>query len=163
MRIRIQCKSCGLPFKTRVTPGVSTVDCDNCQHTIAVEQEGWSDNPPAVEVCPICGCRHLYRQRDFNRGLGCLLVLVGAILVPWTYGLSLVVLSLVDLALYYRLREAVVCYRCDTVYRDARPGPRQKEFDLLKHDVLKYGKSWDTPADLTIDDLPTGDVEDDSR
>ena len=31
---------------------------------------------------------------------------------------------------------------CDTVYRDARPGPRQNEFDLLKHDVLKYGKSW---------------------
>jgi len=89
--------------------------------------------------------------------------LIGAILVPWTFGLSLVVLSLVDLALYYRLREAVVCYRCDTVYRDARPGPRQKEFDLLKHDVLKYGKSWDKPADLTIEDLPTGDVGDDSR
>ena len=49
----------------------------------------------------------------------------------------------VDLALYYRLSEAVVCYRCDTVYRDARPGPRQKAFDLLKHDVLKYGKSWE--------------------
>lgn len=163
MRIRIQCKSCGLPFKTRLNPGVSSVDCDNCQHTIAVDKKGWSDNPPAVEICPICGCRHLYRQRDFNRGLGCLLVLIGAILVPWTFGLSLVVLSLVDLALYYRLREAVVCYRCDTVYRDARPGPRQKEFDLLKHDVLKYGKSWDKPADLTIEDLPTGDVGDDSR
>ena len=163
MRIRIQCKSCGLPFKTRLNPAVSSVDCDNCQHTIAVDKKGWSDNPPAVEICPICGCRHLYRQRDFNRGLGCLLVLIGAILVPWTFGLSLVVLSLVDLALYYRLREAVVCYRCDTVYRDARPGPRQKEFDLLKHDVLKYGKSWDKPADLTIEDLPTGDVGDDSR
>ncbi len=163
MRIRIQCKSCGLPFKTRLNLGVSSVDCDNCQHTIAVDKKGWSDNPPAVEICPICGCRHLYRQRDFNRGLGCLLVLIGAILVPWTFGLSLVVLSLVDLALYYRLREAVVCYRCDTVYRDARPGPRQKEFDLLKHDVLKYGKSWDKPADLTIEDLPTGDVGDDSR
>jgi hypothetical protein len=21
-------------------------------------------------------------------------------------------------------------------------GPRQTDFDLLKHDVLKYGKSW---------------------
>ena len=36
----------------------------------------------------------------------------------------------------------MVCYRCDTVYRDAVPLERQGEFDLLKHDVLKYGKSW---------------------
>jgi hypothetical protein len=57
----------------------------------------------------------------------------------------------------------VVCYRCDTVYRDARPEPRQKEFDLLKHDVLKYGKSWDTPAGLEIEESPTDDAEGDSR
>ena len=74
-----------------------------------------------------------------------------------------VVLALVDLVFYYRLREAVVCYRCDTVYRDARPGPRHKEFDLLKHDVLKYGKSWDRPADLEDEALPTDGAEDGSR
>ena len=90
----------------------------------------------------ICGSSHLYRQKDVNRALGCLIVAIGAALVPWTYGLSLVLLSIVDLALYFRLPQAVVCYRCDTVFRDARPGPRQGEFDLLKHDVLKYGKSW---------------------
>lgn len=164
MRIRIQCKSCGLPFKARVEPGTSDVDCPNCGRTLPLREEGWSDNPPSVEVCPVCSCRHLYRQRDFNRGFGCLLVFLGALLVPWTYGLSLVILSLVDLALYYRLREAVVCYRCDTVYRDARPGPRQKEFDLLKHDVLKYGKSWDKPSDLEVEEsYPTGGAEGDSR
>jgi hypothetical protein len=112
-----------------------------------VASEGWSDGPGArVEVCPLCGCRHLYRQRDFNRALGCLLVVIGAVLVPWTFGLSLVVFSLLDLWLYRRLQEAVVCYRCDTVYRDARPGPGQREFDLLKHDVLKYGKALTAPV-----------------
>jgi hypothetical protein len=70
-------------------------------------------------------------------------VAIGAALVPWTFGLSLLAFGLVDLWLYRRLQEVVVCYRCDTVYRDARPLPRQTEFDLLKHDVLKYGKSWD--------------------
>ena len=62
--------------------------------------------------------------------------------MPWTFGLSLPVFGLVDLWLWRRLRDAVVCYSCDTVYRDARPGPRQGDFDLLKHDVLKYGKNW---------------------
>jgi hypothetical protein len=66
--------------------------------------------------------------------------------------LSLIALSLLDLWLYYRLEEAVVCYRCDTVFRDARPQARQSEFDLLKHDVLKYGKSWqDLPKSNEVD------------
>jgi hypothetical protein len=107
--------------------------------------EGWTE--PAVEVCPLCGCRHLYRQRDFNRALGCLLVVAGAALVPWTFGLSLPVFGLVDLWLYRRLRDAVVCYRCDTVFRDAVPGPRQGDFDLLRHDVLKYGKTGSEQAE----------------
>lgn len=111
--------------------------------------------------CLLCGCRHLYRQRDVNRGLGCLLVAVGAALVPWTYGLSLVLLGLVDLALYYRLPEAVVCYRCDTVFRDARPMPRQGTFELLRHDSLKFGKSWAAPegedaAGPGADEPPSG-------
>ena len=36
----------------------------------------------------------------------------------------------------------MVCYRCDTVYRDAEPTGRQPPVDLLKHDVIKYGKTW---------------------
>lgn len=107
---------------------------------------GWSDGRPGeVELCPLCGCRHLYRQRDINRAWGCALVAAGAVLVPWTYGLSLVALSAVDWWLFRRLRHAVVCYRCDTVYRDAAPRPGQGDFDLLKHDILKYGKTWADP------------------
>ena len=150
MRIRAQCRECGLPFNATITPQTSEFPCPGCGTLFSVSAEGWSDKPPRrVDVCPLCDCRHLYRQRDFNRGLGCLLVAIGAALVPWTYGLSLIALSVVDAVLYYRLPQAVVCYRCDTVYRDARPGPRQKEVDLLKHDVLKYGKSW---SELEEDD-----------
>jgi len=132
-----------MPFKARLERQQDQLDCPNCAAVIDVDLAGWSnEDSTRIESCVLCDCRHLYRQRDFNRGLGCSLVAVGAALVPWSFGLSLVVLSLVDLALYYRLPESVVCYRCDTVYRDARPGERQNDFDLLKHDVLKYGKSW---------------------
>jgi hypothetical protein len=114
--------------------------CPNCGVGRTVE-EGWTA-AGQVERCALCGCRHLYRQRDIHRGLGCGLVALGAAFAPWTFGLSLVAFGLLDLWLYRRLPFAVVCYRCDTVFRDARPGPRQGDFDLLKHDVLKYGKSW---------------------
>ncbi len=147
MRIRTQCRACGLPFGAVIEPpsadAPGKLSCPQCGAARAVAAEGWKDGPAAhVEVCPLCGCRHLYRQRDFNRALGCALVAVGAALVPWTFGLSLPAFGLVDLWLWRRLKDAVVCYRCDTVYRDARPGPRQGDFDLLKHDVLKYGKTW---------------------
>jgi hypothetical protein len=144
LRIRTQCRDCGLPFRAELSPDTTELPCPNCGRTRPVAATGWSDVPPAmVDVCPLCGCRHLYPQRDFNRALGCTLVAIGAALVPWTFGLSLLAFGLFDLWLYRRLKEVVVCYRCDTVYRDARPLPRQTEFDLLKHDVLKYGKSWD--------------------
>lgn len=146
MRIRTQCRACGLPFAATLTPGSGELPCPSCGAVRPVSSEKWTDGPGGnygtIEVCPLCGCRHLYRQRDFNRALGCLLVAVGAALVPWTFGLSLPAFGLVDLWLWRRLRDAVVCYRCDTVYRDARPSSRQGDFDLLKHDVLKYGKNW---------------------
>ena len=144
MRVRTQCRSCGLPFPAILSPETAELACPGCETVRPVTSEGWTET--VVEVCPLCGCRHLYRQRDFNRALGCLLVLAGAALVPWTFGLSLPVFGLVDLWLYRRLKDAVVCYRCDTVYRDAVPGPRHGDFDLLKHDVLKYGKTWNEEA-----------------
>lgn len=143
MRIRTQCKECGLPFRDRLTRETTEVVCPGCDHFRSVDLGAWpEDAPETVTRCPVCDCKHLYKQRDVNRALGCLIVGIGAALVPWTYGLSLVVLAGVDLIYYLKLSHAVVCYRCDTVYRDAKPSERQGEFDLLKHDVLKYGKTW---------------------
>ena len=144
MRVRTQCPDCGLPFPAEIHPGCAPVTCPGCQATREVAKEGWSEEPepPRVETCPLCECRHLYRQRDVNRAWGCALVLLGAVFVPWTYGLSLVAMGLVDFFVYRRLVDAVVCYKCATVYRDAVPLDRQTAFDLLKHDILKYGKTW---------------------
>lgn len=142
MRIRTQCRSCGLPFQAELEPDTEELPCPGCGATRPVRGEGWTEGPPGrVDRCPLCGSQHFYRQRDIHRGWGCLLVAIGAVLVPWTYGLSLFLLSGVDWLLYRWLRTSVVCYRCDTVYRDADPLPSQGEFDLLKHDVLKYGKA----------------------
>src|SRR5438876_9044270 len=39
--------------------------------------------------CAACGHHQLYFQKDFNRTTGIALVVLGSIFVPWTYGLSL--------------------------------------------------------------------------
>ena len=36
-------------------------------------------------ACPECGCNHLYKKKDFNQALGCLVILIGAIFVPITF------------------------------------------------------------------------------
>jgi len=50
--------------------------------------------------CPHCKCEHFYRQKDFNRAIGCLVILIGAVFVPLTYGLSLVIVAIADWILY---------------------------------------------------------------
>ena len=145
MRIRSQCRECGLPFSTALEAGQEHVECPGCAASRPLDWTQYdASEPHTVSTCLICGCRHLYRQRDVNRALGCLVVVVAILAAPWTWGLSLLVAAAIDWWLWFRLKERPVCYRCDTVYRDARPTDRQKEFDLLRHDVLKYGKSWET-------------------
>ena len=70
-----------------------------------------------LEQCPICDCRRFFRQKAFPRALGIGLVMVGAILVPFTYGVSLMVLALVDLLIYRRVPLLAVCYLCRAEFR----------------------------------------------
>ena len=58
---------------------------------------------------------------------------MGALLVPITYGLSLVVVLLVDLILYRRVAELIVCYKCGAEFRGFGPIPEIVE--LFNHHI----------------------------
>jgi hypothetical protein len=57
---------------------------------------------------------------------------IAATLSIWTYGMSLVVLYLVDLFLFSRLGEIVICYHCQTIFRGLG---NTKSFDLFNHEM----------------------------
>lgn len=76
-----------------------------------------SDPHRNLRQCAVCSSTRLYRQRAFNRFLGLVVVAVGAVLVPFTYGISLPVVFLIDLILYRRVPEMAVCYLCRAEYR----------------------------------------------
>ena len=52
------------------------------------------------ERCQVCTCRQFYTDKDFNQIIGFIVMGVGILLVPKTYGLSLPVFALIDWLIY---------------------------------------------------------------
>ncbi|HET8772544.1 MAG TPA: hypothetical protein VFP80_02085 [Thermoanaerobaculia bacterium] len=92
-----------------------------------------------VERCAACGHDQLYFQKDFNRTTGVALVVVGAVFVPWTYGISLLAVTILDYIVWRVVKDVIVCYRCQAVHRGYPPNPAIKPFDLVLHDRHVYG------------------------
>jgi len=125
---------------------LKNIDCEVCKI-----EKSFSDaihckecnNPNLFEedmdfsICPICGCKDLYRKKDFNQAVGCIIILIGAILVPWTYGISLLVLSLLDFFLYKRVKDSVECYKCKSEYKNIVVPAEIKSFDHHTADLYE--------------------------
>jgi len=108
--------------------------CPHCKYH-------WGDvrDPDSIfEHCPICQCRQFYTSKDFNQFLGCLIMLIGIVLVPFTYGLSLPVFALIDWLLHKRVDTIINCYKCGCEFRGYQNTHGFKSF--LHHIGLKYDK-----------------------
>lgn len=81
------------------------------------------------DACIFCECTRFYRQKNFSPVIGLSLILGGAVLVPWTYGLSLPALFLFDVLLRRWIGEMAVCYRCRGEYRGISLREEIKPFD----------------------------------
>ncbi len=98
--------------------------------------------PPAGSIldrCAACAHDQLYFQKDFNRATGIALVVVGAIFVPWTWGLSLLAVTILDYIVWRIVKDVIVCYECQAVHRGYPANPALKPFDLVTHDRHVYG------------------------
>ena len=91
-----------------------------------------------VDRCPACQGEQLYVQRDFNQRAGLAIVIVGALLAPFTpFYSSLFVAATIDAVLYLLLPEIAICYRCQAHFRGFLRNPRHEAFDL--HVAEQYG------------------------
>ncbi|HXH38267.1 MAG TPA: hypothetical protein VNN08_06540 [Thermoanaerobaculia bacterium] len=94
-----------------------------------------------IDRCGSCGHEELYFQKDFNRKTGIALVVIGSIFVPWTYGLSLLGVTILDYIVWRIVKDVIVCYDCQAVHRGYPPNPALKPFDLVIHDRHVYGSA----------------------
>jgi len=117
--------------------------CPKCRAGSALEPSVSMREQRVVDRCPACQGEQLYVQRDFNQRAGLAIVIVGAVLAPFTpYYASLFVAAAVDAVLYALLPEIAVCYRCQAHFRGFARNPRHEAFDL--HVAEQYGAP--TPA-----------------
>ena len=104
------------------------VICEHCKKDYG-EPNSFSSEE-GISRCAICGCRDLFIQKDFNRKVGITIVVIGAILAPFTKLISLFVCALIDLILYRVLPMITVCYRCHSIYRGFPSNLHHEGFNL---------------------------------
>jgi hypothetical protein len=90
--------------------------------------------------CLACGHPELFTQKDFPRALGLTVVVVAAILAPFTWYASLGVAALIDAGLYWFGPDVVVCYVCDSRHHGFPAEPRHPAFDREIDERLKFGE-----------------------
>jgi hypothetical protein len=96
-----------------------------------------------LERCVACGEHRIYRQKDFNRRAGLVVVIAGMAIslavLPFSpmgaYGV-LFGMAIFDGILYWRLPEVAICYRCKAKHRGWSGDSRLEPFDLLTADLI---------------------------
>ena len=91
-----------------------------------------------IDRCPQCENLYLYTRTDFPQQLGCAAVTATIALSSMAYALwdvpaaiaVLALASVADFALYHRLSEVTVCYRCHAELRGFAPNPEHGPFDI---------------------------------
>ena len=96
------------------------------------------------EHCVVCQCRQFYTQKDFNQALGCLIMILGIVLVPWTYGLSLPFFWLIDFIMHRKVAPMAVCYQCGCEFRGFAIPKQLKPF--MHHIGVKYERNRISPT-----------------
>lgn len=90
-----------------------------------------------MDVCSRCSSSALFLQKDFDQRLGCAILAVGAAValgVSWRFGgiwfvPVLLLVAALDLVLARRVAPVVVCYRCDTEYREVADPSAARAYD----------------------------------
>lgn len=137
--IEWRCPECERPDLQELDAS-SSLDCKHCDHVQAYDAAALADDGRIAEplgACVACGYERLFAQKDFNRKIGLVIVLIGAALSPWTYGLSLLAFMGFDYALYRFVPEITVCYGCDAIHRNFEHNPLHKAHDPLLADRYK--------------------------
>lgn len=128
--IAFACDGCGRAVHHAIQEGGATIPCAHCGREHAVRADATAPGERPVANCLRCGEERLYLQKDFNRTVGLWVFVIAAVLSVPTWGVSLLVATLIDLGLYCVLGDVTLCYACGTQHRGFPKNPAHGAFDL---------------------------------
>ncbi len=137
-QVAFSCPHCQAPI-THPLSATSELTCPECTQDVTLRIEGIQPATRQIQHCVRCGSELLYVQKDFNRNLGIAIVIVGAVLSFWTYGISLAVAAAVDFVLYQILGDVTVCYRCEAIHRGFAENPLHSAYDIHVAEQFEKG------------------------
>jgi hypothetical protein len=131
------CDACLRATRFDSAAAPAEVVCSKCGDRRAVSMTESIRAQNLVDRCVLCGCGHLYIEKDFNGyvGFGVIVAAVVGSGIFWARNVYLAVgilglAALVDLAFWIVSRERTVCYRCVATYRRAAPNPTHERYEL---------------------------------
>lgn len=127
-----KCAECGADHCGELGDVDTHVSCESCHQSTDIKP--FLDT---YEQCPFCECKAFYVQKSIRPKLMWGGLFVAIVFVPKTYGLSLPVLWLIDLAIHRKIPDLLVCYRCRASFQGFSIPERFKAFQHWigdKHD-----------------------------
>jgi hypothetical protein len=138
MELTFACSQCGAVNRAAKVESAPDLACRVCGKPHRLRLEAFEEG--LLRACACCGTEDLYLQKDFPQGLGLLIVFVGFAIatILWYYEWPILTFAvflasaLLDMVLYYRVPDVIICYRCLAQYRGegANPAGRFAPFDL---------------------------------
>jgi len=142
------CPQCSRYYEYELSPTETLHTCAQCGHQSEshFSQALLAGGP--IDRCPHCDNKEFFLRKDFPQQLGCAAVTATIALSTFAYAVwgflaslaVLVVASVIDSLLYYRLGEVAVCYRCHCELRGFPVNPEHGPFDLNRAE--EYEKGW---------------------
>ena len=137
MLIWSKCPYCDNASESSFNPGQKEIACRNCKKNQIENQTDIFSKDATLNQCPCCGSAHLYRLKDFNRRIGVILIIVGVILAYFTYGISLIIVTLIDWSLTKIVGDVGICYKCQAQFRGSPAIKKLEPFNLVLFDYYK--------------------------
>lgn len=137
MEVDATCPHCRTFQSTELPEGAPSLACAKCGENLVAHMPPETQSGKELRQCPVCGAAHTYRQKDFNRVLGVGLIVLGVALAYFTYGISLVVVTLIDWLLVRRVGEVGCCYQCHAQFRKSPIIATMEPFNLSLHDYYR--------------------------
>lgn len=131
--VAVECDDCGQYYRQKAVLA-QEVTCSQCGISPGTIPSAWT----LEKGCPVCGCRHLYRRKDFNQLLGLALVALGAVLGVLISYWFLLAFSLLDLMIYHRVADLAACYRCAAELRGVEDAALLEVFDHHTAEIYEY-------------------------